>query len=147
MKHIVWTPCTTTCLVVQRWGQPMLRKLRTDDTRGSEVVYTQCLIHKDPKISVSSWYSGLGNEALATQKCATLCDPMCCSLPVSSIHELLQARILVDGHSLLQGIFPIQGLNLGLLHYHLFTVWAHQRSRVISAKQYYFTNIVSQDNF
>ena len=40
------------------------------------------------------------------------------------VHGVLQARILECSHSLLQGIFPTQGLNLGLLHcrpiiYHL----------------------------
>ena len=28
------------------------------------------------------------------QSCPTLCNPMDCSLPVSSVHEILQARIL-----------------------------------------------------
>ena len=28
------------------------------------------------------------------QLCRTLCDPVDCSLPVSSVHEILQARIL-----------------------------------------------------
>ena len=28
------------------------------------------------------------------QSCLTLCDPMACSLPVSSVHGILQARIL-----------------------------------------------------
>ena len=31
---------------------------------------------------------------LVTQSCPTLWDPMDCSLPVSSVHEILQARIL-----------------------------------------------------
>ena len=31
---------------------------------------------------------------LVTQLCSTLCDPMDCSLPDSSVHEILQARIL-----------------------------------------------------
>ena len=31
---------------------------------------------------------------LATQTCLTLCDPMDCSLPGSSVHGILQARIL-----------------------------------------------------
>ena len=31
---------------------------------------------------------------LVTQLCLTLCDPMDCSLPGSSVHGLLQARIL-----------------------------------------------------
>ena len=31
---------------------------------------------------------------MLTQSCLTLCDPMNCSLPGSSAHEILQARIL-----------------------------------------------------
>ena len=31
---------------------------------------------------------------LATQSCPTLCDPMNCSLPGSSVHGILQAKIL-----------------------------------------------------
>ena len=31
---------------------------------------------------------------LATQLCLTLCDPMDCCLPGSSVHGILQARIL-----------------------------------------------------
>ena len=31
---------------------------------------------------------------LVTQLCLTLCDPMDCSLPGSSVHGILQARIL-----------------------------------------------------
>ena len=47
----------------------------------------------------------------------TLCDPMNCSPSGSSVHGILQARIHgVSCHSLLQGIFPTQGLNLGPLH-------------------------------
>ena len=41
----------------------------------------------------------------------TLCDPMDCSLPGSSVHAILQARIL------LQGIFPTQRSNPGLPRY------------------------------
>ena len=40
------------------------------------------------------------------------------SLPGSSVHGILQARILgVDSHSLLQGIFLTQGSNLTRLYY------------------------------
>ena len=50
------------------------------------------------------------------QMCLTLCNPMDCSPPGSSVHGISQARILeqVD-HALLQGIFPTQGLNTRLL--------------------------------
>ena len=40
---------------------------------------------------------------------------MDCSPPGSSVHGILQA-FGVGCHFLLQGIFPIQGLNPGLLH-------------------------------
>ena len=33
-------------------------------------------------------------KVLAAQSCPTLCDPMDCSLPSSSVHGLLQTRIL-----------------------------------------------------
>ena len=52
------------------------------------------------------------------QLCPTLCDPVNCSLPGSSVHGILQARILewLAMHALLQGIFQTQGSNPGLLH-------------------------------
>ena len=56
---------------------------------------------------------------LDTQLCLTLCDPMGCSLPGSSVDRILQARILEW-----VAILPTQGLNPGLPHcrqilYHL----------------------------
>ena len=33
-------------------------------------------------------------KVLVTQLCLTLCNPMDCSLPVSSVHEILQAKIV-----------------------------------------------------
>ena len=43
---------------------------------------------------------------LVPQSCLTLCNPMECSLPGSSVHGILWARVLewVAGHSLLQRI-------------------------------------------
>ena len=58
------------------------------------------------------------------QLCLALCNPMNYnSAPGFSVHGILQARILVC-HSLLQGIFPTQRWNRGVLHcrpilYHL----------------------------
>ena len=62
---------------------------------------------------------------LVAQSCPTLCDPMDCSPPGSSIHEDSPGKnTRVGCHALLQGIFPTQGSNPGLLHcrqvlYHL----------------------------
>ena len=49
---------------------------------------------------------------LVTQLCLTLCDPMDCSPPGSSVHGILQARILewVGCHSCLHQIFPTEGI-------------------------------------
>ena len=55
-------------------------------------------------------------KVLIDQSCPTLYDPMDCSPPGSSVHGILQARIL-EWVSLLQGIFPTQGSNLSLPHY------------------------------
>ena len=55
--------------------------------------------------------------SLVPQSCPTLCDPMDCSLPGSSLHGILQARVLEwVAIFLLQGIFQTQGSNPGLPH-------------------------------
>ena len=51
------------------------------------------------------------------QSCLTLCDPMDCSPPGSSIHGIFQAKNTGVGcHLLLQGILPTQELNSYLSH-------------------------------
>ena len=55
---------------------------------------------------------------LVTQLCPTLCDPMDCSLPGSSVlGDSTDKNTEVGCHALLQGIFPTQGSNSGLPHY------------------------------
>ena len=52
---------------------------------------------------------------LVTHSCPTLCNPMDCSLPASSIHGDSPGKNTGVGcHALLQGIFPTQELNWGL---------------------------------
>ena len=54
---------------------------------------------------------------LDAQSCPTLCDPMDCSPPGSSVHgESPGKNTGVGCHTLLQGILPAQGSNPGLLH-------------------------------
>ena len=54
---------------------------------------------------------------LATQLCLTLCDPVDCCLPGSSVHGTSPGRNNGVGcHVLLQGIIPTQGSNPGLPH-------------------------------
>ena len=51
------------------------------------------------------------------QSCPTLCNPMDCSPPGSSVHgDSPSKNTEVGCHALLQGNFPNQGLNLGLWH-------------------------------
>ena len=67
----------------------------------------------------STWPAGAQLRLIETvhakslQACLMLCDPMDCSPPGSSVHEILQTRILeYVAMPLLQGIFATQGLNL-----------------------------------
>ena len=54
---------------------------------------------------------------LVTQSCPTLYDPIDCSPPDSSVHGDSPGKNTGVGRlSLLQGIFPIQESNRGLLH-------------------------------
>ena len=54
---------------------------------------------------------------LVAQSCPTLCDPVDCSLPTSSVHGVSPGKNTGVGcHALLQGIFSTQGSNPGLPH-------------------------------
>ena len=54
---------------------------------------------------------------LVTQLCLTLSNPMDCSPPGSSVYgDSPGKNAKVGCHALLQGIFPTQGLNPGILH-------------------------------
>ena len=77
----------------------------------------------DQVISGNVQFSHLPFLFCVPQACLTLCDPMDCSPPGSSVHEISQARILEWGaNPFSRGVFPIQGLNSGLLHCRFFTV-------------------------
>ena len=56
-------------------------------------------------------------KVLVTWLWPILCNPKDCSPPGSCVHGILQGRTTgVSCHTLLQEIFPTQGLNLGLPH-------------------------------
>ena len=66
---------------------------------------------------VQSFISLCAVLCLVAQSCLNLCDPIDCNLPDSSVRENSPSKnTRVDCHALLQGIFPTQGLNPGLLH-------------------------------
>ena len=54
--------------------------------------------------------------AKSLQQYSTLCNPLDCSLPSSSVHGVLQENTGAGCHFLLQRIVPTQGSNLCLLH-------------------------------
>ena len=76
-------------------------------------------------ILAETW--GWAVPCLITQSCPTVCDPLDCSPQGSSVHGILQARILEwVAIFLLQGIFLTQGWSLHLLHCRwtpFYTLW------------------------
>ena len=50
--------------------------------------------HQELYWAMSSLFCSTEREVLITQSCPVLCDPMGCSPPGSSVHGILQARIL-----------------------------------------------------
>ena len=70
---------------------------------------------QNPRVTV---HASCALLCLVAQLCLTLCDPMDCSPPGSSVHgDSLGKNTGVDCHALLQGIFPTQWSNPGLLHW------------------------------
>ena len=64
--------------------------------------------------------------ALVTQSCLTLCNPMDCSLPVSSVHGILQARIL-EGVTIIfsrGSSWPRDRTQVSCIAGRFFAVWA-----------------------
>ena len=86
----------------------------TSEARVSEIITSN--------VRKSSILMGCMRVSLVAQSCPTLCDRIDCSLPGSSIHGILQARILAWVVILFfRGIFPTQRANpllLCLLHWH-----------------------------
>ena len=71
-----------------------------------------------PRICYMTTQAATLSSSIVLLKCVRLfCDPKDCSLPGSSVHGILQARITGVGcYFILQGIFPTQGSNPCLLH-------------------------------
>ena len=84
---------------------------------------------------------------IVAQSCPTLCDPMDCSPPGSSVHRDSPGKNTgVDCHALLQRVFPTQGSNQGLprggqILHHL----SHQKSsRILEWVVYPFSRGTSR---
>ena len=87
------------------------------------------------------------------KSCLTLCDPIDCSLPGSSVHgDSLGKNTGVSCHFLLQGLFPTQESNLGLLHCrqilyrlsyegspsHMLDLWNLRGVRILCLNKYFW---------
>ena len=68
----------------------------------------------------------LGEMAPMTQSCLTLCDPMDCSLPGSSVHGIFQARVLEWGPISFsrRSSWPRNRTQVSCIVGRRFTVWA-----------------------
>ena len=80
--------------------------------------------------------------ALVAQSCLTLCDPMDCSPPDSSVHGDSPGKYTRVGcQGLLQGIFPTQGSNPGLLHFRwiLYCLCHQENPRILEWIDYPFS--------
>ena len=60
----------------------------------ASVTPTYDFCSRQPAWFVSTTRVGLESESEVAQSCPTLCDPMDCSLPGSSVHGIFQARVL-----------------------------------------------------
>ena len=80
-------------------------------------------------LMLSEFVLSTGVKVKVAQWCLTLCNPM-----DYTVHGILQARVLewVASCSLLQGIFPTQGSNPGLLHYRWILYQLSQREALVN---------------
>ena len=112
-------------------GQQTLLQLQPAEIKGSERGRPANLtpelgkIDQRPQPATRRQVSKCSHQRLVTkwcvcsiaQSCLTLCDPMDCSPPGSSVHGDSPGKNTgVGWHALLQGIFLTQELKRGLLH-------------------------------
>ena len=78
-----------------------------------------------------SCFSWSGSGGLVSKSCPTLCEPMGCSPPGSSVHGILQARILawVDLSSSKGSSWPRDGTPISCRAGGFFTIWATGESQ------------------
>ena len=102
--------------------------------------------HLKPHLCSSSYLSVL---CLVSQSCSTLCDPwiVACQAPLSM--EISPGKNTGVGcHALLQGIFPTEGLNPGLLHCRQILYYlSHQGSPALPSTIINETSMYFKENY
>ena len=69
-------------------------KLKLAPCKQIPVMHFSVYIHRDLQIHISNVVVKEESESDITQSCRTLCGPMDCSPPHSSVHGIFQARVL-----------------------------------------------------
>ena len=77
---------------------------------------TEALLCPPPHCILSGDTGDLCSVVCVAQSCPTLCDPVDCSPPGSSVHGILQARVLQRVVMPSSRESPNPGMNPGLLH-------------------------------
>ena len=111
------------------WDTTPEREIGRSQDLDLETISTTWVITAYPGENPGTLHSNKGWYRQVTELCLTLCNPWTiCRLPGSFVHGILQARIRGVGICfLLQGIFPTQGSNPGLMHCRqILFVWANQ---------------------
>ena len=92
---------------------------RGEDEEDVQIYARSLLIEKEGKVTV-------------TQSCLTLCNPMDCSLPGSSVHGILQARILewVPISFFRGSSWPRDRTQVFCIVGRFFTIWATREYRI-----------------
>ena len=107
--------CFWTSFWKRAYSMPPFLQIESVWFKGHSLIY-----FKNSKYLVRFTASWLYGHVLflVTQSCPTLCDPMNHSPPSSFVYgDSLGRNIGVGCYALLQGIFPTQGSNPGLLHF------------------------------
>ena len=111
------------------WDTTPEREIGRSQDLDLETISTTWVITAYPGENPGTLHSNKGWYRQVTELCLTLCNPWTiCRLPGSFVHGILQARIRGVGICfLLQGIFPTQGSNPGLMHCRqILFIWANQ---------------------
>ena len=105
---------------------------------GANLTLANSVQNKDDKILQWLRSYQVTGVSLVAQSCLTLCDPMDCSPPGSSVHWDSPGKNTGMGcHALLQGIFPTQGSNPGFPHWRQILYWLSNREAQILCIYYH----------
>ena len=83
------------CGISKREKMNLPRKQKQTHRHKKKILFFLCFFKK--VFTMLCWFLPYKKRVLVTQSCPTVCNPMDCSPPDSSVHGILQARILEWG--------------------------------------------------